>query len=130
MADLSKSKSGRRVVEPLMTPGHTTTYYQQNKEDWLVGQPAGAPPYKHCGDSCGIPRILQNATISTEDATFYSNLGFDPLSIVRAAADDVTTGHIVSGASTITQQLVRAYMLTPNQASGAGRPRRLFSPQS
>jgi membrane peptidoglycan carboxypeptidase len=115
MADLSKSKTGRRVVEPLMMPGHTTAYYKQNKEDWLVGEPPGSTPYTHCGNSCGVPPVLQNATISTEDATFYSNLGFDPLSIARAAVDDITTRHIVSGASTITQQLVRAYMLSPGQ---------------
>jgi membrane peptidoglycan carboxypeptidase len=54
-----------------------------------------------------IPLVLQNATIATEDATFYGNPGFDPLSIVRAAYQNLSSGQIVSGASTITQQLVR-----------------------
>jgi membrane peptidoglycan carboxypeptidase len=102
MANVSKGH-GSRVVEPLVLPGHTTQYYRQNKEDWLVG------PEDH-----GIPMSLQNATISTEDASFYSNLGFDPLSIARAEYDNLTKGHIVSGASTITQQLVREYMLSPS----------------
>lgn len=102
MADLSRKSGGRRVVEPLSARGHSTRWFQANHENWLVGldHPHG-----------GIPLVLQNATIATEDATFYSNLGFDPLSIVRAGYDDVTRGHVVSGASTITQQLVRAYML-------------------
>jgi membrane peptidoglycan carboxypeptidase len=114
LADLSKSKTGRRVVEPLMWAGHDSAYYQAHKQNWLVGQPAGTGPYNRCGTECGIPPVLQDATIATEDATFYNNPGFDPLSIVRAAKDDITTGHIVSGASTITQQLVRAYMLHPD----------------
>ncbi|MDQ2742968.1 MAG: penicillin-binding protein, partial [Chloroflexota bacterium] len=101
MADLSSASRGRRVVEPLVMPGHTTTWYRRNNENWLVG------PEKH-----GIPTVLQDATIATEDASFYNNPGFDPFSIVRAAYQDVTRGHVISGASTITQQLVRNYILT------------------
>ncbi len=103
MADLS-SKRGKRVVEPIVAAGHSTAYYRAQHEDWLVGTDTGR----------GIPLILQDATIATEDATFYNNPGFDPLSIARAAFDDVTSHHIVSGASTITQQLVKEYMLRPD----------------
>jgi membrane peptidoglycan carboxypeptidase len=91
MSDLSKNR-GRRVVEPL-----------QGRYDY---QPACR------GNVNRIPRVLQDATIATEDATFYKNPGFDLGSIVRAAMDDLKYGHIVSGASTITQQLVRANMLS------------------
>jgi 1A family penicillin-binding protein len=54
-----------------------------------------------------IPISMRWATVATEDDTFYSNLGFDPPSIVRAAYQWLESGDIVSGASTITQQLVR-----------------------
>ena len=54
-----------------------------------------------------IPETLRDATIATEDPTFYSNPGFNVLSIGRAFFDLATQGHIVSGASTITQQLVK-----------------------
>ena len=54
-----------------------------------------------------IPLSLRNATIAAEDPTFYSNQGIDPLAIARAIYQNVTTGEIVSGASTITQQLVK-----------------------
>ena len=99
LADLSKGR-GRRVVEPLVAPGHPTSYYRQRHQDWLVGT------------QYGIPLALQNATIAAEDATFYSNFGFDPLSILRAEYDNVTKGRVVSGASTITQQLIKKYLLT------------------
>lgn len=103
MADLS-SKRGKRVVEPLVSASHPTSYFRAQHEDWLVGADNGR----------GIPLLLQDATIATEDATFYNNPGFDPLSIARAAFDDITSHHIVSGASTITQQLVKEYMLRPD----------------
>ncbi len=54
-----------------------------------------------------IPLSLRNATIATEDPTFYTNPGFNPLAIARAVYQNVTEGEIVSGASTITQQLVK-----------------------
>lgn len=54
-----------------------------------------------------IPFSMRWATIATEDDTFYENPGFDPPSIARAAYDWYRTGEIVSGGSTITQQLVR-----------------------
>ncbi len=54
-----------------------------------------------------IPFALRWATIATEDNTFYENPGFDPPSILRAAWQWYQEGEIVSGGSTITQQLVR-----------------------
>ena len=50
---------------------------------------------------------LFHAEIAIEDQYFWSNPGFDITGIVRAALADLTHGHIVSGGSTITQQLVK-----------------------
>lgn len=47
------------------------------------------------------------ATISTEDGEFYENSGVDLEGIARAARDYLREGEVVSGGSTITQQLVR-----------------------
>jgi 1A family penicillin-binding protein len=54
-----------------------------------------------------IPFAMRQATIATEDDTFYDNPGFDPPSIARAASQWITEGKIVTGGSTITQQLIR-----------------------
>lgn len=62
-----------------------------------------------------IPDDLINATIATEDKTFYSNPGFDPLAILRSLWLNLSQGEIVSGASTITQQLVKSIFLSPEQ---------------
>jgi 1A family penicillin-binding protein len=54
-----------------------------------------------------IPLAARCATIATEDDSFYTNVGFDPPSIARGFYQWAESGEIVSGASTITQQLVR-----------------------
>jgi 1A family penicillin-binding protein len=56
-----------------------------------------------------IPLALRQAVISTEDATFYTNPGFDIAAILRAAWVNLREGQIVTGASTITQQVVRQH---------------------
>lgn len=50
---------------------------------------------------------LVDAEIAIEDQSFWTNPGFDITGIVRAALADLTHRHIVSGGSTITQQLVK-----------------------
>ncbi len=62
-----------------------------------------------------IPPALVDATLSTEDANFYSNPGVDPLSILRALIQDALHQRLESGASTITQQLVRNVLMTPEE---------------
>lgn len=55
------------------------------------------------------------ATIATEDKDFYTNPGFDPPGIMRALWQNYTSGRVVSGASTITQQLARTLLLSPEE---------------
>lgn len=54
-----------------------------------------------------ISKNLVNAEIAIEDQYFWSNPGYDITGIVRAAIDDLTRKQIVSGGSTITQQLIK-----------------------
>src|SRR5436190_8389972 len=54
-----------------------------------------------------VPQQLIDATLGAEDKTFWTNPGIDVLGILRAVKDDVLTHQVVSGASTITQQLVK-----------------------
>lgn len=60
-----------------------------------------------------IPLVVRQATIATEDPTFYSNPGVNVLSIARAFWQNLREGGIASGASTITQQLVKTLFLSP-----------------
>lgn len=56
-----------------------------------------------------IPEHLVNAFLAAEDRHFWNHPGIDPPAIVRAVLDNLTAGRIVSGASTITQQVIRLF---------------------
>jgi penicillin-binding protein 1C len=62
-----------------------------------------------------IPRDCVNAVIATEDASFYTNPGVDPLGIVRALWINLRGGEVIAGGSTITQQVARNLLLDPQQ---------------
>ncbi len=56
------------------------------------------------------PRVV-NATVATEDRDFWLHPGFDPVALARAVYYAATEREIVSGASTIPQQLARMLLL-------------------
>jgi penicillin-binding protein 1A len=63
-----------------------------------------------------IPLLLRQAFISAEDARFYKHQGIDLLSIVRAFFKNLEAGGIVQGGSTITQQVTKSFLLTPERS--------------
>lgn len=63
-----------------------------------------------------ISNNIKNATIAIEDDSFYDHRGVRPLSILRAFFVDVLQGKR-HGGSTITQQLVKNTLLTPEQTA-------------
>ncbi len=62
-----------------------------------------------------VPLALRQALIATEDATFYSNPGVDARAILRAVWINLRGGEILSGASTLTQQLARNLLMSPEE---------------
>jgi len=54
-----------------------------------------------------FPRSLKAAVVAAEDKRFFYHFGFDPVAAVRALVTNVRRWKTVSGASTITQQVVR-----------------------
>ena len=54
-----------------------------------------------------VPALVAAAFVAAEDQRFWRHPGLDPLAILRAAMSNLSHGRIVSGASTITQQLAR-----------------------
>ena len=53
-----------------------------------------------------LPEVVWEATVASEDRTFWENNGVDFQGIVRAALANLEAGEIVQGASTITQQVI------------------------
>ena len=62
-----------------------------------------------------VPLFLRQAIVATEDATFYDNPGVDARAILRAIWINLRGGEILSGGSTLTQQLVRNLLLSPEE---------------
>ena len=62
-----------------------------------------------------LPPYVPAAFVAIEDQRFYHHFGFDPIGMVRSLVADLRAGHVVQGASTITQQLARNLFLTPDQ---------------
>lgn len=54
-----------------------------------------------------IPRHVRDAVVAIEDARFYTHKGVDAKAIMRAIYTNASTGKVIEGGSTITQQLVR-----------------------
>jgi 1A family penicillin-binding protein len=61
-----------------------------------------------------IPQAVLNATIAVEDATFYEHHGVRLDSIIRASRNTLLDGDL-QGGSTITQQLIKNVLLTPER---------------
>ncbi len=61
------------------------------------------------------PRLIQ-AFVSAEDSNFYQHKGIDYLGILRAAFKNVITLSKKEGASTITQQVAKSMLLTPEKS--------------
>jgi penicillin-binding protein 1C len=66
----------------------------------------------------GISSLVIEATIAVEDQRFYSHRGVDVLALGRALWQDFSRGYEVSGASTITMQLVRLLFKYGHDLSG------------
>ena len=69
-------------------------------------------PFADMGDP------IKNATVSIEDANFYTNYGIEPKAMVRALIADVVHHGAVQGGSTITQQVIKESLLSDDKTIG------------
>jgi len=63
-----------------------------------------------------MPDILIQAFVAAEDARFFQHKGLDYTAIFRAFLRNIFSGEIVQGGSTITQQVVKSLLLTPEKS--------------
>jgi len=63
-----------------------------------------------------VPERVRLAFLAAEDADFYRHPGIDVPGIARALVSNVRHGEIVQGASTITQQVVKQLLLSPERS--------------
>ncbi|PWH16028.1 MAG: hypothetical protein DDG59_10245 [Anaerolineae bacterium] len=72
-----------------------------------------------------ISPYLVAATIATEDKEYYNHPGYDVFAIFRAFYQNLSSGDTVSGASTITQQLARNLLFSPEERSNRSYQRKV-----
>ena len=63
----------------------------------------------------GLPKYVPNAVVAIEDERFYEHGGFDIRGIARAFFGNLLSGRITGGGSTLTQQLAKNALLSPEQ---------------
>lgn len=102
----------------MVPTGYTTKFYYSDGtlSQTLVGA-GGNREYVTIDE---IPKHVQNAFIAIEDERFWDHDGIDVRSIFRAAVEMLSAGRLESGASTITQQLLK------NQVFSGGDEERDF----
>ncbi|MEF8794536.1 penicillin-binding protein 1A [Thiohalorhabdus sp.] len=82
--------------------------YARNGE--LIGEFGRETRYSLPPDA--IPPTLKDAFLAAEDSSFFDHPGIDIPGIFRALIADIKAGAAVQGASTITQQVARTFLLT------------------
>ena len=63
-----------------------------------------------------MPKMLLEAFVAAEDDRFFQHRGVDFISIARAFFKNLEAGKIVQGGSTITQQVTKSFLLTPERS--------------
>ncbi len=63
-----------------------------------------------------MPNHLIRAFVAGEDARFFQHKGLDYWAILRALFKNIFSGEIIQGGSTITQQVVKSLLLTPEKS--------------
>jgi len=78
---------------------------RQGKTVALLPAPGGIWRFKTSADD--VAPILLRTLITTEDRHFWRHPGVNPIALLRASAQDLRAGRIVSGGSTLTMQVAR-----------------------
>jgi penicillin-binding protein 1C len=121
-------------------PSPETASLQLNLPSVRITDRSGRIIYEVIGEQSGrhgvvplseIPLALQQATIATEDRSFYTNPGVDPIGILRAVWTNVVASvqehdvETVAGGSTITQQVARNLLMAQEERAQRSLRRKL-----
>lgn len=95
--------SGRRVPALTLEPELITYLFDDTREKRRLVR------YEE------LPDQLIKAVLAIEDRRFFSHPGLDPVRILGAAVRNLRADSFIQGGSTITQQLVKNFFLTPER---------------
>lgn len=89
------------------------TYHFADRRERPMGISAGDVCYLASEDDM---QLINRVVVALEDRRFYSHPGVDVWGVMRALKSNLLAWRVVQGGSTITQQLVRNTLLTPDRS--------------
>lgn len=103
IAELRESDSYEPVDLYRLSPQIIGRIYPQHNEDRILVQFQNVPP------------LFVNALVAVEDHNYYEHHGISFIAVARALLANIKAGAAVQGGSTLTQQLVKNFFLTPER---------------
>ena len=103
VSTLKEAANGGAIVLLRLEPSRIGSIYPAHNEDRILVK---------YGE---LPELLVKTLIAVEDRSFFSHLGVDPKAILRAFIANIKAGGVVQGGSTLTQQLVKNFLLSPER---------------
>ncbi len=103
---------GAQILWYRSHPPHETAFMAQRMDEWRARNPKAQLKYQWVPYE-RISTQLKRALIVSEDAKFAEHGGFDWDGIEKALEKNRKKGRVVSGGSTITQQLAKNLFLSP-----------------
>jgi penicillin-binding protein 1B len=102
--EIREAGTGRELGAVLLEPEAIGAYYGPDREQRELVRLAEVPPH------------LVDAILAVEDRRFLSHHGIDPRRILGALWVNLRAGRVRQGGSTLTQQLVKNFFLTPERS--------------
>jgi len=98
--------SGRLSLNrPLFNDPYSTVLFDRQQN--LMGARVATDEQWRFPETDSIPEKYEKALLQFEDKHFYQHFGFNPVSFVNAMISNLKAGHIVSGGSTLSMQVIR-----------------------
>ncbi|NOQ64519.1 MAG: penicillin-binding protein 1B [Methyloprofundus sp.] len=104
IASIKDAETGGELAIVRLDPEQVGSFYPAHKEDRVLVQLEQ------------VPESLVQGLLATEDRDFYQHYGVSLKGIARAIWVNLRQGRMAQGGSTITQQLVKNFYLTPERS--------------